>query len=270
MTEIDRRSLVTLAGAGLLVAACNRAGSNKPDEPSKGTGDTGLFGDCPVHGDSVTATAPAGFAAKLLCVVYIQFPPTGGGPDIQQKYVLLTGTESDNDIRTMVQHVLEQIKGINHSITYYRERYDFQSFSFDRPTYVAFYLDNAETQVKFNWSTVLSDSKNKEHILRFTRYSGHPGYPGEPIYNSRKKNKNFYGIERWTFSNPSVLASDKVVSVKFYNRNEALQQIGKPDHTKPSTWYIYSMNIHLQMATLRGTMFPLILDPDTGNMGSDP
>ena len=42
----------------------------------------------------------------------------------------------------------------------------------------------------------------------------------------------------------------------------------------PSTYYVYAMNIHLEMATSKRTAklnwVPIIIDPDTGNMGGPP
>lgn len=277
MTDIDRRTLVMLAGAGLVVAGCK---GRKPDEHGKPTvgGEGGKdltidqFGECTDYGDNVAhASVPAGFKATLLCVAYIRFPTTGGGPIIQQKYVELKGTESDPGIRKLVQQVLEKIKGTAHQITYYRERNDFENFSFDRPTYVAFFVDNDESYVRFNWDNALSNLENRKHILRFTPFSGHKGYPNETgHYKKRRTNKNFYEIESWALTNPKNLASAKVVSIKFFNRDESNLPIKKPNPADPRRWYIYSMNIHLQMATSNGKMVPVILDPDTGNMGSDP
>jgi len=279
MTDIDRRTLVMLAGAGLVVAGCGPSKEKKhgkPVNPGQG-GKPGkdpeieTSGECDEFGHSVASPKmPAGFKARLLCVVYIRFPTTGGGPIIQQKYVELSGSESDAAIRTMVQKVLEQIKGTDHHISYYRERSDFEKFSFDRPTYVAFFVDNDEGLVRFNWDDTLGEEDNREHILRFTPFSGHKGYPREAHYKRRKANKNFYGIQIWTMPSAKNLAKAKVISVNYFNRDESEQQIKRPHPVDNRTWYLYSMNIHLQMATSSGKMVPVILDPDTGNMGSDP
>jgi hypothetical protein len=274
MTEIDRRALVTMAGAGLLLAGCDSLGGDRRDK--KCPKPAGPVGECEIHGDKVTKKGKdehGDVSIGMLCAVYIRFPTNGGGLTAIHNYVELSEPQSDSQLRSLAQKMFEEIKGENHDLEYYKQRENFEKLSFDRPTLIAFCVDNNEDFVKFAWDDTLGDEQNLEHLIRFTPYSGHKGYKaqGEEYYKKRKPNKNFYDIDRWIMSNPKNLESATVINIKYYNKTESHQNIPEPNKNDAATWHVYSMNIHLLMSgTSSAKRIPIVLDPDTGNMGSEP
>jgi hypothetical protein len=72
----------------------------------------------------------------------------------------------------------------------------------------------------------------------------------------------------------TLLESDLAFALEYWNTNEMGRPIKDVVFDKPETHYLYSMNIHLEMlaptADNTEKWIPIILDPDTGNMGGDP
>ena len=62
--------------------------------------------------------------------------------------------------------------------------------------------------------------------------------------------------------------------IDFWNTDENGNAITGVIEGRPATYYVYAMNIHLEMATSKRTAklnwVPIIIDPDTGNMGGPP
>ena len=292
MTGIDRRTLFAAVGAGLLLAGCRR--EPKKDEGGKLEESGGLkeqdcgavgsaSGESALWGDSVNRPRPRGvpagtpFKPEYLCAAYIRFEP--GGIVVRQGHVRLTGTAVDSETEQgqIAQKLLAALKspGSPTGVDVEFQNENFDNFSFNGPQVVVLFLDNDPTLARFVSAADMPPPKPGkapedylEHIVRFTQFSG--VNLGEEV----QKNYNFCALKPVS---PPLQGFDTPLAYRldFWNRDSAGKPI-KAEKDNPDTHYRYSMNIHLKYAAkLGGTgqgkvTFPVILDPDTGNMGSNP
>jgi hypothetical protein len=298
MTAIDRRTLVGALGAGLVLASCRpgpKDGCGKkdeggmPDESGKlresEPGDVvgSASGESELWGESVTQPRPPGvshgtpFKPGYLCAAYIRFDQ--GGILVRQGHVRLTGTAvgSETEQGQIAQKLLTALKnpgsaaGVN--VEFPSE--NFENFSFNGQQVVVLFVDNDPALARFVSAADMPPAKPGkpqenflEHIVRFTQFSGVT--LGEEV----QKNYNFCALKPVS---PALQGFDTPLAYRlnFWNRDDSGGPI-KAQKDKPDTQYRYSMNIYLRYAAkLAGAggasvSFPVILDPDGGNMGSNP
>ncbi|MEP7004801.1 MAG: hypothetical protein ABI810_02390 [Sphingomonas bacterium] len=92
MTDINRRALIGIAGAGLLLGSCGKRPIKKEINESESCGDVvDAVSDCEDYGQLVTEDAPdqggytaASFTPDHICVVYIKYE--GGAFKIRHAY----------------------------------------------------------------------------------------------------------------------------------------------------------------------------------------
>lgn len=272
MTDIDRRTLIGLAGAGLVLAACDDDTKNNvivaDGKDCEGDGDA--FGECSLWGDPVTKQRPPNvssttvFSADYLCAAYIRFE--GGAMIIRQGHVELTGDAKtdENEQNGLAKKLLRALKFPTETtdivVKFPHENFD--SFSLNGQQVLVLYVDNLPQVARFVSAADMPSGQDVlDHIVRFTKYSG-------VDYKVVKKNHNFYAIKRIDPPAADVEGPD-AYRLNFWNRTPSGTQIN------PSAGhYRYSMNIHLKMAVnptaSASRMLPVILDPDTGNMGANP
>jgi hypothetical protein len=151
------------------------------------------------------------------------------------------------------------VKGIYPpSLKVVRPEENFNNFSMSSQQILVIFIDNDPAVVGFN------ETNGLDHIVRFTPYSGkNPNGP------QVQPNWAFSDLRPIKFKKPR-LSHNKAYRIDFHNTDEG----GKPinSNSNSSTWYVYSMNIHLRQVsgTSSNIYIPVIVDPDTGNMGSRP
>ncbi len=263
MSGIDRRSLLGAAGASLVLAGCK----SKSDHHQ-----TKLVGTCRLHGQSVRDRAPyiignaQFFAPDRLCIIYLKFD--AGRLKVRRTYIDITAsTNVPNTILTELRRI-----SAPGALDPLRERDDIHPIRFIGQRIVAIYLNNDINDIRFSYkrnSTIQQEQESYAHTVRFTQYSGED--PSKII----RKNHAFFNIRKLplgTVADP--MKSNEVFLLDYWNTNEIGNHI-EVTSGEQDTEYIYSMNIKLEMAApppASGPQLwiPIIVDPDTGNMGAEP
>ena len=291
MTGIDRRTLFGALGAGLVLASCRpkpKDESGKPDLGGKfeesGCGVVGnASGESALWGDTVNRPLPRGvppgtaFKPEYLCAAYIRFEPDG--IVVRQGHVRLTGTAVDSETEQgqIAQKLLMALKnpGSETGVNVEFQSENFDNFSLNGQQVLVLFVDNNPALARFVSAADMPPPKPGkpqedflEHIVRFTQFSG------ETLGEEVQKNYNFCALKPVS---PALQGFDTPLAYRlnFWNRDASGSPI-KAEKDKPDTHYRYSMNIHLKYAAKPGgtaggsKYFPVILDPDTGNMGSNP
>lgn len=288
MTKISRRTLFGAMGAGLVLASCRR-GEEEPDGmPTVGKLDSedscgSATGESALWGDTVNRPKPRGvpptmtFSPNYLCAAYIRFEPTG--IVVKQGHVQLLGSAVTDEAEqnALAQKLLTSLKnpsaptGINVEFPHQ----NFENFSLNGQQVLVLFVDNDPALARFVSAADMPPPKPGEapqdvldHIVRFTQFSG--VNLGEEV----QKNYNFCAIKEVV---PALQGFDTTLAYRlnFWNRTAGNTPI-QANKNDPSTHYRYSMNIHLRLAAKPSgagggaVSFPVILDPDTGNMGSNP
>ncbi|HEX8621467.1 MAG TPA: hypothetical protein VF718_05800 [Allosphingosinicella sp.] len=252
MAEIDRRSLMTLAGAGLLMAGTARAQCPVVEEES---------GGCPPHGQLATATGPLSetpvtFDPEHICVVYVRFSEDRT-LKVRTAYV---APAKPYNLAAVVKPILDDMRN-NNNFNAKRKEEDLENFTFGGQQRIVLFIDNDPKNIGFD------DRFGLENIVRFTQYRG-----SNPALEA-KKNNAFFNLKRLDFATLGPLKSRTAYELEFWNTDDEGNPIEAIKEC-PTTHYIYSMNIHLKMAVKtsgeQAIWIPIILDPDTGNMGGDP
>jgi len=265
MSGIDRRTLLGAAGAGLVLAGCN---------PKSGKHKTEMVGTCRLHGQSVRDKMPyvlgntKSFVPDRLCIVYLKF--ASGRMKVRRTYLDIT---SSTNIPAALLTELKRISpwGAPDSI---KDRNDLHPIKLSGQRIVAIYLDNNRNDIRFSYKrggTIQQEDESYAHTIRFTQYSG------EDPDNIIRKNHAFFNVRKILLSGVTgPMQSPEVFLLDYWNTNEIGNKIevvsGEQD-----TEYVYSMNIKLEMAapvpgssTSPQLWIPVIVDPDTGNMGAEP
>jgi hypothetical protein len=289
MIELNRRTLFGAMGAGLVLAGCRRSDKK---EDAKAIAEKPLDGDScgavgssagesALWGDTVNRETPRGvppgtpFTPDYLCAAYIRLEPTG--IVVRQGHVKLTGSAvtSETEQNQIARQLLAALKSpgspTNVNVEFRHDNFD--DFSLNGKQVLVLFVDNDPALARFVSAADMPPAKPGggqedflDHIVRFTQFSG------ETLGEQVQKNFSFCALKAVT---PPLQGfdSDLAYRLNFWNRNMAGQQI-QADKNDPATQYRYSMNIHLRIAAKPGgggmKTFPVILDPDTGNMGSNP
>ena len=218
----------------------------------------------------------ADFRPRYVCALYIKFD----GSKVISRHAYLPVTDS-NDALVKAKLLLEAIGTNNYTgIQPLAIRDNFDRFSFGSQQVIAIFVDNPVADIGFDPSAV------PENVIRFTPFGGansrEPRHQNYTFLNSRAVNfRN--GV---TPMGPWQRACDTGYVLEYWNTNENGQEIVIANPGNPSKHYLFSMNIHLRAKTDRlavpthvnppqipgpGAIYvPVILDPDTGNMGGTP
>lgn len=146
-----------------------------------------------------------------------------------------------------------------------RREIGFDHFTFASRQLVYFFIDNDPKILKFD------ERHGTATILRFSPYSGAKFDPTRLM----KENHAFFNLKMKNLVVKGAKGQRAAV-VEYWNTDEKGNEIKKPDPARPDTHYLYSLNLHVLMnAGKRNSdsddrIVPVILDPDTGNVGSGP
>ena len=284
MIDINRRNVLSAAGAGLAVAAC----SPKTDSAARQDMDVG--DECkarapyPQHGadphEKVGTKFPNNtkFSPKYLCAVYIRFEASGQ-MIVRHGYFDLATITTDMSQERIAAKLLKSAADAKStedwkSVQYgdIRKEVNFENFSFGHPARLFLLIDN--DYVKFD------DRKDADEVyrnlLRFTQFrvdTGQEKRDGKFELVKANENYAFFDatlIEMEEFPNRKLLRLD----------NHYTDKNGKPIKavpTNPVTHHRYSINFNLLWTTGDPSgkppsvkVIPMVIDPDGGNMGSQP
>ena len=232
------------------------------------------------YGDTVNAPRPSSvpvvaFNPTYVCAAYMHFD--GLQMKARHGYLPIGAGNSDVIAKDLLQAIGSNVYGTLRP----ELRDNFVLFGFNSQQTVYLFVDNDVDIVGFD------PNGRIENIVRFTQFSGL--VPHRP----RRMNYAFSNIRRLDFSQ---IAGGSLqwnrncnigYALDFWNTDDNGRVITGVERDKTYTHYLYSMNIHLRMRTgllpappagvgapVPGpgvvTHVPIIVDPDTGNMGGTP
>jgi len=273
MAGISRRNLIAGAGAGLALAGCrgkedaHGLTAEKLDKilwEMKGAGD--LWGHSAATDQPCPLALNGKFEPRFLCVQYLKFD--GISLIARRGYVDGAG-QDENALLGKVPGAIADLR--NNVDTNFvatsggKILRDLDFIGFGSQQIFAIYLDNDPNLVKIE-----DDQAKSEFVVRFAPYSG---IDPHSTVNPPKKNNAFCKLR--VTSAAGLIGG--LILLNFWNTDAKGEPIDRSgiDTTKKETWHRYSMNIHLQMAVPQPDpaikkWVPLVLDPDTGNMGGVP
>lgn len=275
MSGIDRRTMMGLvgaAGAGMMLSGCKE---RKGGKGTKGTKSKPV-GYCDVAGQSVRDLAPkvagnvTAFAPRYICIVYVKFDPNWKLV-VRRTYVSLTSTPSPAQVESTARQILARLAAGNSYNQY--DKPDIDPIHLGKQEIVIFYIDNPPDRIRFKHNPAdtnnASSNKSYDRTIRFVKFSA----SDNPV--DIKENHAFFNIMKMNISKAGTsLKSDVAFRLDFWNTDEMGNAIKDVDPDDPDTHYLYSMNIHLEIASpvspTSDKWIPVILDPDTGNMGAEP
>lgn len=268
MGEIDRRALIGAAGATVALAACSKEGAGGTeavrnsvclDLPESKSGltifGTGIPHEVPnipvVNGRRHPKGArPTDYKPQYACLVYLKFSDnklySNYGHFMKSTFALSGKSIKDQ---------FDNISSGNNWLDAERQGNNFDEFSFGRQHDIYFFLDNG--------NDIVFDPEN---LIQFTQYGIKRDVNGsKPL---KYENNSFLNAEILTniYPGKNVLHLENWYTDKVGKKCEA-----KYDEEK--THHLYSFNIHLLMAVGAITAtktIPIVIDPDGGNMGSQP
>lgn len=269
MTDIDRRTLLGAAGAagaGMMLAGCDGRSSKKKCEET-----TDLAGLCASHGKSVDQARPdkaqdSDFKPQYLSVAYLRFDSLGRL--IARTAHLALPQYDDAYVNAQTTKLLEEMVTGVYTLPVLFAANNFVNFHYSKQTIVVVFLDNDPNYIRFNSDPSLSEQQNLKYVIRFSQFSG------QPPYSARRPNHSYFGIRKLDLVS-TLLTGKTAYRLNFWSRDKDNITLNVPK-TDKRRWHIYSMNIHLLMkaalatAGQAETWVPIIVDPDTGNMGSNP
>ncbi len=260
------------------------------------------FGSGPEHGQSIVSEIPqfgnyqtTDFRPRFVCAVYMRFEQAKNGQAPNEKYGATLRARhayypiqnySMIDAETQGKRLLEAI-GTNNFSTIRPVRYsdNFWRFGFNSQQVIVLFVDNDPDIVGFD------PNAHQSQIVRFCAYSG------QDEQKPRRMNYAFTTLTPLDFTQidpGSSWTRDCNVGYRlnFWNTDDNGRTITGTVANDPYTHYLYAMNIHLRMlATALATpqpqppaipgpevpppvqprhFIPIIVDPDTGNMGGTP
>jgi hypothetical protein len=281
MERVDDLRLSADVANGASTAPLESAADAATPAPSLGGGggDSGgegtAAGESDLWGDAVNTLGPGvPFTPTHICAVYIRYKD--GEPIIRQGYVPWDAIGEDE----LILNLLRSLKNpATPQLNVLYKRFNFENLNMSGQQVFVVYLDNKPDVARFLTADDIKDDPLRptdstdpnvrlpEHIIRFARFSG----------NDRRevqKNKAFYNIKPIAMPN-GEFRGPTAYRVNYYNTDEYGNQWQDVTYGDKSTYKVYSMNIHLLVRSNSAggggsRMIPVILDPDTGNMGSQP
>ncbi|MEA3000860.1 MAG: hypothetical protein QOK17_2693 [Sphingomonadales bacterium] len=263
--SVDRRSLLAMAGAGLALAGCHK--QPKADTRNLVPGPWVNFGAGPPNGLAVEGSSPSPlatgitFAPQFLCVQYVRFD--ADKLTTRRGYIPYNGITESN-LSSKTEGVISQLKagtegGLVADDQGKKIHDDMTFIGFGSQQVFAIFLDNKLDFAKF-------EGVNKDFRVRFAWFSGLEPHDTTQV----RKNNAFFNLRDKFISG---FDGATALFLDFWNTNECGDTIQNVRPNVKDSWYRYSMNVHLLMAVdgpPPTRWVPIILDPDTGNMGGTP
>ena len=264
---VSRRNLMLATGAGLALAACDRAGSNPP---LTGAGKN-IEGIDPPRGDDSNGALPtAPFAPKFVTLVRIS---SDGAWDFSANHASFDASGlTEAQRKTLATDIFKHFKGVhppgNRAIRKFGElkdqtkdyriaerdhngydRMDFSQFTFGGQHEIYIWFDSKDV------SLVRKAADQKLHLISMS----HQRADG----TTTDTNKSFYAMD---FGPTPAELKGPIIVVRNYFRNASGNPVTAADGELK-----YSMNIFFKAKNKQKVDMTIILDPDTGNgVGFDP
>lgn len=283
MTEINRRGLIGAAGAAgatVALAACggkgNKNNASVAATDSNNNGNKGIndqWGDDP-HRPAPSPVPTGGFNPTHICIVYIRFEGSNNKSVVRHGYIAIRPRNAGENDTSYDAYQLTQATLMfkqastgnwneNTPTGERRKRVNFEDFSFGHQMRIFVLIDN--DNIKFDDRKIDQEYAN---LIRFTAYRTTDSMTQlKPVL--AKENNSFYGATLVDVALPGRARK----TLRFDN-----WYIAPPgvviEYSDPSTHQLYAMNFQLLwLANEKGTRIthiPMIIDPDGGNMGSQP
>jgi len=274
MSEINRRTLISMAGiagAGLALTGCSEE-RHSTSEP---------VGECDLAGQSVRDLKPEKDGGvkkcvpKYICIVYIKFEQDWK-LKVRRTYIgPLTLDPDPTLVASMAQLVLAKLADTGQYNQY--DKYDIDPIHLGSQQILVIYIDNPTNRIRFKYDpndyNHVDHNHSFDHTIRFVKYSS----KGPSIFI--RDNHSFFNILKMDITKGGTnLTSDVAFRLDYWNTNEMGQEVTNVTLGNPASHFLYSMNIHLEIyspipmpdGSMAEKWVPLILDPDTGNMGGQP
>lgn len=190
-------------------------------------------------------SSPDGFAPEFLCLAYMKFE--ADGLSVRHAYFPMT-----HNLAAFAVAEFSAVAATGQWATVpIRSEVNFESFTFGSQQLLVFYIDPAGAPARCD----------PENLVQFAEWSARD--PKTPA-TRKARNNSFLNPEIQSWSGMEVLTLE----------NWYVADAGQP--IVPPLQLYYTMNVHLLMrCRLAGAddgarELPLVLDPDTGNMGAEP
>jgi hypothetical protein len=256
MTQINRRGLIGIAGAGLIVSGCSKAqDASKRTNIPKDDYENTTFDPIWNYGQQPWDTVPQGwdkaFNPDYLCVVHIEL---ASDLRIITKRVHRPAVKSPaNDWSSNKANAVDIINKLNRGDALPPTDKLFEglkNFAFGQAHHVVFYVKNSAAEFD----------------------SEYPIWFGKKLRNAYKGSKKAEPNESFFGANPETINSISGGS-KSVTYVENHFKVGSGNAHKPipkDKNLIYSLNLNVVVPSNEDATYtiPLIIDPDTGNMGS--
>ena len=217
----------------------------------------------PVYSKKEPDPKQAQFNPDFLCVVYLKFE---ANQVLTARYGHVQAADllNPDTVRTLATLALEALSRNDASGFHEGKIYrDLEFISVGRQLIMILFLDNDPRFVKFE------DINDFDYVVRFSQLSAfQPGNPTRPI----EKNNAFCNLMKFSVTG---LTGQDAFRLDYWDTDRG----GRVSDPLPSQTHLhrrYSMNIYFRMAIANfsgqpsGRWIPLVIDPDTGNMGGGP
>jgi hypothetical protein len=260
MDQIEKSSESEVAEA-LPTPPAQGLGSQQPTD-DRGPGDP--YGH-PVHSIKEPEPKDAEFEPAFLCVVYLRFE---ANRLLTARYAYVNETDLLNPakVRTTANWALIALRD-NDATAFHQGRIyrDLEFISVGCQLIMILFLDNDPAFVKFE------DINSLDYVVRFSKLSAvQPDNPTVPV----AENNAFFNLMKFAIAG---MTGKEACRIDYWDTDLANGQVSDPAPGETAKFRRYSMNIHLRMAIATpnsqlpsGRWIPLVIDPDTGNMGGDP
>ncbi|HEX8621465.1 MAG TPA: hypothetical protein VF718_05790 [Allosphingosinicella sp.] len=218
----------------------------------------------PVHSFKEPKPKNAQFKPEFLCVVYLRFE-ANQLLTARYGYVKETDLLNPEKVVTAANSALHALHG-NNTAAFHQGKiyYDLDFISAGCQLIMILFLNNDPDYVKFE------HINGPDYIVRFSKLSAvQPDNPTFPV----QENNAFFNLMKLTISG---LTGQEAYRIDYWDTELVKGEVSDPAPEETGKYRRYSMNIHLRMAIAtpdlkRSTHWvPLVIDPDTGNMGGDP
>jgi hypothetical protein len=276
MVDIDRRTMIGaagvagvagLAGAGVALTTC----SEKKHMIAEPVGYCDLAGQSVLHLKPEINGGVSECIPSYICVVYIKFE-SDLKLKVRRTYIgKLTSKPVPPFVASMVTNALDSLARTGKYNSF--DESDIDPINLGSQQILVIYIDNRTDRIRFKYdpNDINAPDKNLsfDNTIRFVKFSS----KGPTLLI--RDNHAFFNIMKMDIVQAGTLLESNVAfRLDYWNTDEMGKDIGKLDPMKPSTHFLYSMNIHLEilapMANGAEKWVPIILDPDTGNGGGDP
>jgi hypothetical protein len=277
MSDIDRRTMIALAGAGLVLAGCDSQSDGNSIATGEGEGETtSTAGACRLFGQSVRTPGPldehgkptgsvTAFAPDKICVVLIRFD-AGGQMTTRRTYIAMP---QPAQLITAIWETLGKLSSGTAVNATDRDHIDPIALVGHR--LLVIYIDNDPRIIRFKFHRepvdLTKEEKSYAYTLRFAPYRG-----SDPEHKT-KPNHAFFNVKKITFPGVILPKANTAFTLEYWDTDGSGHPVKDVEMDEADTHFIYSLNILIESkveSSAGPKWVPLIIDPDTGNGGAEP